>query len=163
MFPENTNTSTEPKQKVSQTNSAKSMYNTLAALCSWFLLAGFILFPGTFTSLNKAGVLRKPDPRSVVQRTVQQLPSFWIAITCCLVGTTSLFWLWYKLKHNYLWLATRLFLYILGILWVGGYETSQLSCLDFRVGCRSCCMYYITSLLPLPLVVLPKARLSFCW
>ena len=112
----NKNSLTQYQRKVLEADAVKVGYNILAALYSWLLLAGFVVAPGTFTSLQKAGMLGKFDAGKLVPKAVQHMPSFWIAIVCCSVGMVGLLWLWWKLKDNYVWLATKLFLYVLGRL-----------------------------------------------
>lgn len=86
--------------------------NVLVSLYSWLLLiAGFIMFPGIFRALHKAGVLGKADAERLAQKAVKRLPSPWIAIFFCTAGI--FLWIWWNLKRNYVWLATKLFLCVL--------------------------------------------------
>lgn len=48
-------------------DSIPRMHNMLAAVFTWILLAGFVLFPGTFTSLQNA---RSANPGSEIERHV---------------------------------------------------------------------------------------------
>ncbi|KAM7210075.1 hypothetical protein V8F06_014544 [Rhypophila decipiens] len=100
---------TEYERKVLDADSVKLRYNVLASLYSWLLLAGFLVFPGTFTSLSKATAIKQNEPGILIQKAVQKMPLFWVALVCCMVGAAGLFWLWWKLKNSYVWLVTKIF------------------------------------------------------
>jgi len=116
MSPKNDNKLTQYERKVLEADSVKLRYNVLASLYSWLLLAGFIVFPGTFTSLNKATAFRETEPGILIQKAVHKMPLFWVALVCYMIGAVGLLWLWWNLKHNYIWLVTKLFLYVLSII-----------------------------------------------
>lgn len=84
--------------------------NILAAVFNWVLLAGFVVFPGTFTSLSRSGVLRESQPGRLLQNAIRNTPLLCIACICCAVGAIGIGWLWWSTKSNYVWLISRLFL-----------------------------------------------------
>ncbi|KAJ4329636.1 hypothetical protein N0V87_010698 [Didymella glomerata] len=85
-------------------------FNILAAASLWTLLAGFVVFPATFTSLQNAASLSSSAPGRVVQRTIQNIPLLVMAVFFFVVGLIGVGWLWQQRRRQHLWLADRLFL-----------------------------------------------------
>ncbi|KAF9228239.1 hypothetical protein BS17DRAFT_679937, partial [Gyrodon lividus] len=81
-------------------------WNILAAFFSWILLAGFVLFPGTFAAWGRSssGTLEK------VASYVQQVPLYIIAWVCTGIGAAGMVGLWYKWHKNYVWIVNRIFI-----------------------------------------------------
>ncbi|OJD21251.1 hypothetical protein ACJ73_07411 [Blastomyces percursus] len=69
------------------------LHNMLAAFFTWILLAGYLVFPGTFTSIRASSALQpgadKGAPTNMVAHAVQNAPLLWIAAICCLIGYYS--------------------------------------------------------------------------
>lgn len=81
-----------------------SHYFVLAEFFSWLLLAGLIVSPSTFASVSYISVLVKAvGLGSYLATTVRSIPLLCIASFSCLVAVTGLGWLWWKWKHNYIW------------------------------------------------------------
>lgn len=82
-------------------------YNIAAALSSWALLAGFIVLPGTFTSLAKL----EHDNQAVrkLHDLAGKVPLFCVSGTLCLAGIVGTGWLWWRHRRNYVWLLVHLF------------------------------------------------------
>ncbi|KIK77477.1 hypothetical protein PAXRUDRAFT_834972 [Paxillus rubicundulus Ve08.2h10] len=80
--------------------------NMLASFFSWLLLAGFILFPGTFAAWLRS------DLTVVVQLMdyVEQVPLYVIAWVCTGIGGAGMLWLWWKWRKNYFWLMSSIFI-----------------------------------------------------
>jgi hypothetical protein len=80
--------------------------NMLASLFTWLLLAGFIIFPVTFSraldDIGKAG--------KVVFGAIQNVPFLWVARTCFVCGVTGLSWHWWENRSNYIFLTDGVFL-----------------------------------------------------
>jgi hypothetical protein len=93
-----------------QANEAPRLDNLLAAVYSWITLAGFIVLPGTFTSLGNSESLGDIKGGKLVQDAVHNIPLLPLAGICCLVGTIGSCWLWWKWRKNYVWLVGRIFL-----------------------------------------------------
>lgn len=55
---------------VIQSHEVPSAYCMLAALSNWLFLAGFVVFPGTFTSLSQASFLDKPQGGRMMQQAI---------------------------------------------------------------------------------------------
>jgi hypothetical protein len=93
-----------------QANEASKLHNFLAAMYSWITLAGYIVLPGTFTSLTKSDSLHNSNSGKVVQKAVQNVPLLPLAGLCFLGGTIGSCYLWRKWWKNYIWLVGRIFL-----------------------------------------------------
>jgi len=89
------------------------LHNILASFFTWILLAGYITFPGTFTSLsNSTSNPDVPDSGAAedVLKNVKNAPLLWIAGFCCGIGAVGMGWLWWRWRRNFVWLINRIFL-----------------------------------------------------
>ncbi|KAG8718095.1 hypothetical protein FRC08_005982 [Ceratobasidium sp. 394] len=88
------------------------VHNMLASFFTWILLAGFIIFPGTFTSIQSLNVddPSRSDAEKWILGRVKNVPLLVIAGTCCVVGATGMCWLWHRWHRNFIWLVNRIFL-----------------------------------------------------
>ncbi|OGM39147.1 hypothetical protein ABOM_012222 [Aspergillus bombycis] len=89
-------------------------FNFLSGSAGWILLAGYLVIPGTFTTLQASDTMKNGLPQNNAERailnTIQNPPLVGIACSLLAIGaglTASLFLRW---KHNYLWLINRLFI-----------------------------------------------------
>jgi hypothetical protein len=96
--------------KSTQATQAPAWDNFRAALFSWLTLAGYVVFPGTFTSLKASQTLASNSSGRVIQDAVKNIPLLPIAILCCIIGTSGTTWLWWIWRDNAIWLVTHLFL-----------------------------------------------------
>lgn len=89
-------------------------YNLCANAANWVLLAGYVIVPGTFTSLRQSKevqeVLQKNAPGRAVLQTVQNPPLLAIAFLFLVVGGMVLGRLWVKFGGSYPWLINKIFL-----------------------------------------------------
>jgi hypothetical protein len=90
------------------------LHNILAAFLGWLLLAGFVVFPGTFTSIqeslsNDQG-LQGNATASTILNGVKNIPLVVVAAICCGVGALGMIWLSVLWRDNYVWLLNRLYL-----------------------------------------------------
>ncbi len=89
-------------------------HNFYASVYTWLILAGYIVFPGTFTSLKSSDSVQEAASRTqtgkVILDTVQNAPLLWVAGACCLFGVVGISSLWRRWKTNYIWLVNRIFL-----------------------------------------------------
>lgn len=91
------------------------MFNVAVSAANWALLAGYLVVPGTFTSLQSSGqiehVLQANQAGRTVLHTIQNPPL--LSIACCLLlgGLAGFTWLLRiaRLRNNYVWLINRLF------------------------------------------------------
>ncbi|KAJ7157637.1 hypothetical protein C8R43DRAFT_883320 [Mycena crocata] len=84
------------------------LYNILASFFTWILLAGFVLFPGTFTSLQDGNELGGIGAAAV--NVIKHLSLYVVAWVCTGVGAAGMCWLWYRWQANYIWLVNRIFM-----------------------------------------------------
>lgn len=79
-------------------------YLFLAGFLSWLLLAGFLVSPSTYASARESDAL--DDTGKVGQSlmsAVRNVPLLYIASFACLIATAGLGWLWWRWRHNYVW------------------------------------------------------------
>lgn len=88
--------------------------NILAEFAQWALLAGYLVIPGTFTSLQKSDTLEKSLDKTkagkFIFNTIQNPPLVAIAVSLFVLGAMLTAWLFWKRKGNYIWLVNRLFM-----------------------------------------------------
>lgn len=69
-------------------------YNVIASLAHWVLLAGYLVIPGTFISLQKSDTLKQglinDKTRKTILKTIQNLPllataSVFFVISCAIM------------------------------------------------------------------------------
>ncbi|KAL6409082.1 hypothetical protein AUP68_05451 [Ilyonectria robusta] len=82
----------------------------IAAVSNWLFLAGFVVLPGTFTSLSHAALLSKSQAGREVQDFIRNMSLLAVVILCCSVGGAGIGWVSWKLRGNYVWLVDRIFL-----------------------------------------------------
>lgn len=93
------------------------LHNILAALFVWLLLAGFLVFPGTFTSIRESIDERENDKNTedseavkAILKGVKNVPLLVIATICCVVAAIGMISLAFRHVRNYVWLINRLLL-----------------------------------------------------
>lgn len=88
------------------------LHNILASVFVWILLAGYIVFPATFNSLQKTSYDDKANTRlkAEVLATARNLPLLYVAAAACGIGVLGCVWLWWKHRGNYVWVINRIFL-----------------------------------------------------
>jgi len=89
------------------------VHNILANFFTWILLAGFVIFPGTFTSLQSFendSSIPGDATLSTIINSIKNLPLLVIAGVCCGIGAAGMLWLWWRWRQNYVWLLNKIFL-----------------------------------------------------
>lgn len=78
----------------------------LAGFFTWILLAGFILFPGTFATWAD-----KPPNTTEheVAAIINNVPLLVIAWVCTGVGAVGMVLLWWQQRKNYIWIVNKIF------------------------------------------------------
>jgi cytochrome bd-type quinol oxidase subunit 2 len=88
------------------------LHNILASFFTWVLLAGYIVFPATFTSLRDSAQFQNHEDANAVEKKileeVKNAPLMYVAAFCCGVGCFGCIWLWWKWKQNYVGCAQSL-------------------------------------------------------
>jgi hypothetical protein len=89
-------------------------HNLFANLSTWLLLAGYIVFPVTFTSLKRFDAINNTANRDKTEHLildkVQHAKLLWVAAICCVIGGSGISWLWWRWNRNFVWLVNRIFL-----------------------------------------------------
>lgn len=83
-------------------------HNILSSFFGWLVLAGFVVFPGTFTSIEKLST-ESATANAILDR-FQNLPLLIVASVACGLGALGLLWLTFRWRQNYIWLLNRIFL-----------------------------------------------------
>jgi len=80
-----------------QLDEIPNLQNFLAGFFTWILLAGYMVFPGTFISLRHSKTVKDAADNGktgkTVVYTVQNMPLLWLAAICCIGGTFGMCWL----------------------------------------------------------------------
>lgn len=87
------------------------VHNLLSSAFVWLLLAGYIVFPATFTKLQRTE--SKPpnnDFSATALNTVRNIPLLYVAAFACGIGVAGCLWLWWQHRKNYVWVIHRIFL-----------------------------------------------------
>ncbi|PNH26930.1 hypothetical protein BJF96_g9740 [Verticillium dahliae] len=93
-----------------RSNQIPTRYNVLAAICAWITLAGFIVLPNTFTSIEKSESLGRHYGGQALQETVRNVQLLPLAGVLCGIGLSGSCWLWWKWRKNYVWLIAHVFI-----------------------------------------------------
>lgn len=94
------------------------VHNILASLFTWILLAGFLVIPGTFTSVQNSAAFKDAaeNERDKVAHAIldgiKNIGLVWVSGAFCLIGALGCLWLWVAWRKNYVWLLNRIFLYV---------------------------------------------------
>lgn len=90
-------------------NSISSYYFIFAGFCSWLLLAGFLVSPSTYASVQHTNALDKSGAvgKSIIT-AVRNVPLIYIASFACLGATVGLIWLWHRWRLNHIWISRYL-------------------------------------------------------
>lgn len=93
------------------------IYNAAASTAHWVLLAGYLVIPGTFTSLQRSSkveqALKENETGNIILSTIQNPLLLAIACSFWAAGAMLLAWLCWEWKSNYLWLINRVFMWVL--------------------------------------------------
>ncbi|KAJ5641198.1 hypothetical protein N7490_005198 [Penicillium lividum] len=89
-------------------------YNVLASAAHWVLLAGYLVVPGTFTSLQTSkevnSTLSNNEAGSLMLDTIKNPPLLAMAIFFFVTGIGIMGWLYWEYQSNYLWLINHIFM-----------------------------------------------------
>ncbi|KAJ5640333.1 uncharacterized protein N7484_008195 [Penicillium longicatenatum] len=92
----------------------KWTYNIYASAANWALLAGYLVVPGTFTSLEDSDELKQSLKGNYAGRmllsTIQNPPLLVIACLFFAIGAITLAWLFISFRYSYPWLINRIFM-----------------------------------------------------
>ncbi|GIJ89517.1 hypothetical protein Asppvi_008459 [Aspergillus pseudoviridinutans] len=89
------------------------VYNVIASVAHWVLLAGYLVVPGTFTSLQRSDKIEQAladnGAGKAILGTIQNPPLLVIACVLSAMGAALLAWLSWEWRENYIWLVSRIF------------------------------------------------------
>ncbi|KAJ6105183.1 hypothetical protein N7523_010257 [Penicillium sp. IBT 18751x] len=89
-------------------------YNLGAGVANWVLLAGYLVVPGTFTSLKESNEVEQRlhgnNTGRALLKTIQNPPLLVIACIFLVAGSLILFWLSVIFRDSYTWLINRIFM-----------------------------------------------------
>ncbi|KAH8702896.1 hypothetical protein GQ44DRAFT_558279, partial [Phaeosphaeriaceae sp. PMI808] len=87
-------------------------HNIVAALSVWILLAGYIVFPATFTKIQGPAYDDKAHTQleKAALNTVRNVPLLYIAAVACGLGVLGCVWMWWVHRRNYVWVVNRIFM-----------------------------------------------------
>ncbi|KAH8650368.1 hypothetical protein BGZ60DRAFT_389374 [Tricladium varicosporioides] len=88
-----------------QANKVPSIHNILAAFFSWLTLVGFVVLPGTFTSLKHSNLLTyaqysSSEDGEIFQKIIQNVSLLLMAGVMCGIGIVGTCWLWEKWRKE---------------------------------------------------------------
>ena len=85
---------------------SKARHN-YANLFAWLVLAGYVMLPNTFTSLEASKDLSSSG--KLVQNTVQNVQLSLFAGALCFIGIVGTCRLWHKWRKDPAWLLSQIF------------------------------------------------------
>ncbi len=99
------------------------LYNILASLGTWIILAGFLVVPGTFTTFKESKAFQEADNADggddagtevthAIVHSIANIGLLWLSGSFCVAGTLVCLWLWLRWRHNYVWLINKIFMYV---------------------------------------------------
>ncbi|USP77938.1 hypothetical protein yc1106_05212 [Curvularia clavata] len=92
-------------------DSVSPVHNLLSSAFVWLLLAGYIVFPATFTKLQRTESKSPNNGFSAAAlHTVRNIPLLYVAAFACGIGVAGCLWLWWQHRKNYVWVIHRIFL-----------------------------------------------------
>jgi hypothetical protein len=80
------------------------LLNLGALVSSWLTLAGFLVFPNSFTSLGLGEEIINTAPGALLKSTTRSVPKPVAPIICCILGFGGTCVLWRSQRNNYVWL-----------------------------------------------------------
>lgn len=93
-------------------DSVPKWHNIAVAICAWLLLAGFVIFPGTFTSIQSIDTEAEEytDVERWIVTHIRNLPLLVVAGICCGIGGLGMIAFWIRWHSNYVWVCNRVFM-----------------------------------------------------
>jgi hypothetical protein len=80
-------------------------YSAFAGFLTWLLLAGYLISPSTYASIENTGGLGKS-----LMNEVLNIPLIGVASGFCALSLIGLVTLWSILQHNYIWVQRHIVL-----------------------------------------------------
>ena len=92
------------------------LHNILCSCFTWILLAGFVVIPGSFTSLKKleaktnGEIIPGSPAANAILSSVAETSVTAIGFVCMGIGTIGAIWLGWRWRKNYVWLLNKLYM-----------------------------------------------------
>ena len=90
------------------------LHTLLADLFMWVLLAEYLVFFDTFTTLCNLktikNVINTDKLAKMLVNIMQNVLLLWLIVICCIIGASKMLWLWWRWQENYIWLSGQIFL-----------------------------------------------------
>ncbi|KAL6700383.1 hypothetical protein J3F84DRAFT_119675 [Trichoderma pleuroticola] len=104
-------------QMLLQQDDIPLLHNILASVFVWLLLAGFLVFPGTFTSLQNSVAKQGDSDKTfsdqaakLLVKSIKNIPLLVIAAVMCGISAIGMLVLTILHSKNYVWIVNKLFL-----------------------------------------------------
>ncbi|KAL7783440.1 hypothetical protein V8C37DRAFT_413718 [Trichoderma ceciliae] len=95
-------------------NNIKLKYLIFAGICTWGLLAGYIVFPSAYGAMEKSHIFDKTgNVGKYVQSATDAVPYIFIGSFFCCLSSAGLLYLWWINRSNYIWVSRQIFLPII--------------------------------------------------
>ncbi|KAM7210617.1 hypothetical protein V8F06_014007 [Rhypophila decipiens] len=92
------------------------LHNILCSCFTWILLVGFVVIPGSFTSLRKleaktnGEIIPGSPAANAILSSVAETSVTVVGFICMGIGTTGAVWLGWRWRKNYVWLLNKLYM-----------------------------------------------------
>jgi hypothetical protein len=83
------------------------LHSILAAASTWLLLAGFVILPTAFESLNTA---KLSGTSETIYNSVHHVPILVLASISSSFGVIGMLFVWLKNSTNYIWITNKVFM-----------------------------------------------------
>lgn len=83
-------------------------WNVPTSLLGWITLAGFLVFPSTFTSLQESDSIGESKGGRALQDAIKRIPLFGVAIGLCAIGIGGSFAMWYCHYGKKVWILSHI-------------------------------------------------------
>jgi hypothetical protein len=108
-------TNTQYVDMLLEVDTVPKWHNIAIGIFSWLLLAGFVVFPGTFTSIQNTLSTTDAegyagDAQRWIVTHIRNLPLLIVAGICCVIGALGMVAFWIRWHANYVWIRHRIFL-----------------------------------------------------
>lgn len=111
-------TETEYMQMLLHLDRIPRIYNFLAGLFTWILLASFLIIPGTYTSFKNSDMFKNiqddEDRSNAIAKAIihsaANVGLLWLSGAFCIIGGLGCLFLWARWRNNYVWIVNKVFL-----------------------------------------------------
>lgn len=96
-------------------DSIPRVHNILASFFQWIMLAGYLVLPATFNSIeNSSDVQSYSNNGNAAAKAaltvVKNVPFLYVGAFCAGIGLIGKVWLYFEHRGNYVWLVNKIFM-----------------------------------------------------